>query len=154
MTEAANLTNPQKLFPLILTDKIAETKAFYEDTAGFKVVWDSEMYLQVEAQEPGAPHLCFMKTDAFPDGKVRPAFAGEGVIVSVPTKSADEKYTELEQRGAKLLSKPQDMPWGWRSFAAVDPNGLVLDFFHVYKEGDATEASPSNSSTSDSSSSN
>ena len=128
--------NPQKLFPLFLTEKLAETKRFYTEKAEFKVVVDRDMYLQVESPEPGQPHLCFMKPDAFPDGKSRPAFSGKGVVVSVPTKNADEKYKRLEQRGAELLSKPEDKPWGWRSFFAVDPNGVVLDFFHVYKDVD------------------
>ena len=58
----------------------------------------------------------------------------------MPTKSADKKYDTLEKRGAELLSKPEDKPWGWRSFYAVDPNGVVLDFFHVYKDFEETDA--------------
>jgi uncharacterized glyoxalase superfamily protein PhnB len=81
-----------------------------------------------------------MKPDAFPDGPARPAFGGQGVIVSVPTKDADEKYKVLEKRGAKLLSRPEDKPWGWRSFFAVDPNGVILDFFHVEREVDLASA--------------
>jgi uncharacterized glyoxalase superfamily protein PhnB len=126
--------NPNKLFPLILTHELEQTKRFYVERAGFRLVFDRPMYLQVAHGDAGGPELCFMKPDAFPDGEVRPAFDGKGVIISIPTPNADEKYKALAAAKVTLLSKPTDMPWGWRSFVAVDPNGLCLDFFHVYKE--------------------
>ncbi len=132
--------NPNKLFPLILTSKLDETKRFYQQ-AGFSVTFDLPTYLQVRYGSGDAPELCFMKPDAFPDGKLRPAFDGKGVIMSVPTNDADEKHAALQATGATILAPPEDKPWGWRSFFAVDPNGLVLDFFHVYKEMDAASAS-------------
>jgi uncharacterized glyoxalase superfamily protein PhnB len=57
-------------------------------------------------------------------------------MVSVPVPDADEKHTALKQAGVDVLDAPSDKPWGWRSFLAQDPNGVVLDFFHVYKEVD------------------
>lgn len=126
--------NPTKLFPLFVTDKLDQTKRFYVEQAGFRVVVDMPMYLQVAYGEGDAPELCFMKPDAFPDGKTRPSFTGRGVIVSIPTENADDKYAALDAADAQLASKPEDKPWGWRSFFAVDPNGVLLDFFHVYKE--------------------
>ncbi len=130
-----NPKNPNKLFPLLLSAKLEETKKFYSEIAGFRVVVDMPTYLQVAYGEgDAAPELCFMKPDAFPDGNARPPFAGQGVIISVPTPNADGKYAELRKADAQLLSEPEDKPWGWRSFFVRDPNGLVLDFFHVYKE--------------------
>jgi catechol 2,3-dioxygenase-like lactoylglutathione lyase family enzyme len=126
--------NPNKLYPLIVTDKLEQTKRFYSEQAGFRVVHDRPMYLQVAYGEGDGPELAFMRSDAFPDGKRHPAFDGQGVIVSIPTPDADRKYAELERAQVPLLSKPEDRPWGWRSFFAADPNGLVLDFFHVYAE--------------------
>lgn len=125
--------NPTKLFPLFLTTKLAETKAYYEGKAGFRVIYDRDSYLQVQHGDENGPELCFMKPDAFPDGKQRPSFPGQGVLVSVPVDDADEKYTALKRQGAEVLDAPSDKPWGWRSFLAVDPNGVVLDFFHVYE---------------------
>lgn len=127
--------NPDKLFPLFLTDKLEETKAYYLESLGFTPVHDMPSYLQLRYGEgDGAPELCFMKTDAHPDGIKRRAYPGEGVIVSVPTADADEAYRRMGAAGAKLESEPANMPWGWRSFFARDPNGVVLDFFHVYNE--------------------
>ncbi len=126
--------NPEKLFPLFVTDKLSATKRFYVEQAEFSVAIDMPEYLQVRSPEPGGPELCFMKPDAFPDGRARPAFGGKGVLVSIPTKSADDKFARMKSLGAELLDTPSDKPWGWRSFQAVDPAGVILDFFHVEKE--------------------
>ena len=135
------LKNPNRLFPLFLTEKLEETKRYYTETLGFRLSYDSGPYIQVAcSDDEEGPELCFMKPDAFPDGAARPAFAGQGVIVSVPTPSADTKYKALKRAGAELIGEPQDKPWGWRSFFAVDPNGILLDFFHVYKEVDLNDA--------------
>jgi catechol 2,3-dioxygenase-like lactoylglutathione lyase family enzyme len=128
--------NPSKLYPLIVTDKLEETKRFYSEQAGFRVVHDRPMYLQVAYGDGDGPELAFMRPDAFPDGKPRPTFDGKGVIVSIPTPDADGKYAALRAAKVEVLSEPDDKPWGWRSFIAADPNGLLLDFFHVYKEGE------------------
>jgi len=127
----ARPANPSKLFPLVLTTRLAETKQYYTEKAEFRVVYDLPTYLQVALGDGDAPEICFMKPDAFPDGVERPSFDGRGLVISVPTPDADLKYAALEKRGAELASAPSTKPWGWRSFFAVDPNGVVLDFFHV-----------------------
>jgi len=124
--------NPTKLFPLIITDKLAETKAFYTEQAGFVVTIEQGDYLQLRhGEDESAPELCFMKrSDSAPMGPME-AFGGKGLILSIPTQSADDKHDALRTQGAEIVAEPADKPWGWRSFVAVDPNGVLLDFFHV-----------------------
>jgi catechol 2,3-dioxygenase-like lactoylglutathione lyase family enzyme len=123
-----------KLFPLIVTDKLAETRAFYRDQAGFDLTIDRDGYLQVRAgSDAAAPELCFMSPTALGD-VVLDAFAGRGLIVSIPTKSADRKAKEMKAAGASNVGEVLDKPWGWRSFMVPDPNGVVLDFFHPLAE--------------------
>ena len=42
-----------------------------------------------------------------------------------------ERLTALRDRGVTATSEPSLKPWGWRSFEVRDPNGVILDFFHV-----------------------
>ena len=123
--------NPTQLFPMFVTPKLAETKQFYL-AAGFKVRFDMPHYLQVYYE--GGLDLCFMKPDAPSAGKAYSVFGGQGVVVSIPTRNADEKAAELKERRLPIVDEVEDKPWGWRSFHTVDPNGVILDFFHVYKE--------------------
>ena len=132
--------NPNRLFPLILTDKLESTKRYYVDKLGFEVTFDLPNYLQVRSTKAAdAPELCFMQPDAFPDGVKRPAFKGEGVIVSIPVDNADAAYDRMKSQGANVAEAPNDKPWGWRSYFVSDPNGVVLDFFHVYKDISAAD---------------
>lgn len=122
--------NPKKLFPMIVTDKLAETKEFYTKKADFEIVFDMPDYLQVRYGGESGPELSFLTTEEGPLGKL-PAFNGKGLLISIPTEDADKKATDLEKRGVKLVSQPAVKPWGWKSFLTQDPNGVLLDFFHV-----------------------
>lgn len=131
------LKNPTQLFPLFITDKLAQTKQFYL-AAGFEIRFDLPEYLQVSYE--GGLDLCFMVPHATSNGKEYPVFAGKGVVVSIPTRNADEKAVELKERRLPIVNDLEDKPWGWRSFHVEDPNGVILDFFHVYKEIDIPAA--------------
>lgn len=126
--------NPTKLFPMVITDKLAETKAFYTETAGFEVVHDMENYLQVRYGGEDGPELCFMAPGAAPPFGKLPKFGGKGVLVSIPTADADATHDAMKGKGAEIVAEPSDKPWGWRSFVSTDPNGVLLDFFHVASE--------------------
>lgn len=132
------LKNPAQLFPMIVTDKLKETKEFYLK-AGFKLRFDLPEYLQVYYD--GGLDLCFMQPHAATNGREYAAFGGKGVVVSIPTEDADKKAAELRERRVPIVNDLEDKPWGWRSFHVEDPNGVVLDFFHVYKEMPMQDAS-------------
>jgi uncharacterized glyoxalase superfamily protein PhnB len=135
-----NPKNPNRLFPLFLIDDLETTKRYYVDKLGFTATFDMPQYLQVRIGENAdGPELCFMKPDAFPDGKTRPSFNGQGAVISIPVDDADAAHDRMLMRGAKIEGKPADKPWGWRSYFVSDPNGVVLDFFHVYKEVSAAD---------------
>ncbi len=122
--------NPTQLFPMVVTNKLKDTKRFYTE-AGFSVRFDMDEYLQVSYDGDERLDLCFMAPQGLGKEAPIPEFDGRGVVISIPTQNADEKYTQMKRLNAKLLSQPEDKPWGWRSFQTVDPNGLILDFFHV-----------------------
>ncbi|MEM7155417.1 MAG: VOC family protein [Myxococcota bacterium] len=133
--------NPNKLFPLVITDKLDETKAYYTGKAGFVVTFENDNYLQVRyGDDEARPELAFMRPSGdTPMGPTVP-FGGQGLIVSVPTKDADDKHQAMRGHGAQILSEPSDKPWGWRSFTAVDPNGVILDFFHESAQSSIADA--------------
>ncbi len=121
----SKLQNPTKLFPMFVTDALAQTKAFYVETLGWTATYDMDGYLQVRSADEEGPELCFMSREGLP------RFEGKGVIVSVPVADADAHFKALCAKGVEAVSEPAVKPWGWRSFMVADPNGLLLDFFHV-----------------------
>jgi len=136
-----SMKNPRKLFPLIVTKNLSETRKFYTEQAGFISQMDQDGYLQVRSRGgEDAPELCFIEAGAMPGEAELSPFAGEGLIVSIPVTNADNMAASLEEKGEKLLTLPLNKPWGWRSFWVKDPNGITLDFFHVVKENPMLQA--------------
>jgi len=126
------MKNPNKLFPLFVSKDLGKTKAYYTEKLGFELVHDMEGYLQVRSgKDPEGPELAFMTAGPLPGGGDPGPFGGRGVIVSVPTPDADATARALEAKGVSDVTPPVDRPWGWRSFMVTDPNGVMLDFFHV-----------------------
>jgi uncharacterized glyoxalase superfamily protein PhnB len=97
-------------------------------------------YLAVRYGDEEGPELTFAASRSEALGEM-PAFGGEGIIVSIPTPDADRKAREMESHGVKLTSPPTTRPWGWRSFMTTDPNGVILDFFHVPADNAGADAS-------------
>lgn len=121
---------PNKLFPLILTESLAATRAFYLDQLGCTAAFDLPDYLQVRFGSADGPELCFMTaTNAPVLGADPAAFGGRGLVVSVPVDSVDQRFRDLRGKKVPMVSEPTDRPWKWRSFVCRDPNGILLDFF-------------------------
>lgn len=125
------MTNPNKLFPLFITEDLAACKRFYIDGLGWTTTHEMDCYLQVRSGPEDGPELCFMTPQAAPALGPMPTFPGQGVIVSVPVDDADAHHAKLRARGLSPLAEPSDKPWNWRSYVIRDPAGVVLDFFHV-----------------------
>lgn len=129
-----------KVFPLVITTRLAETRRFYLESLGCEAVFDLDHYLQVRfGADPEGPELAFMASESPSLGKQKP-FAGDGITFSLPVESADRRHAELVERKVVIASAPSDKPWGWRSFVAVDPNGVQLDFFHELADASAANA--------------
>jgi len=117
----------KKSTTLVTTDKIQDAKQFYTEHLGFRVTFE----------DPGQ-HLCLRSTGD--DGvevsfmapcEESPAFAGQGLILSLEVGDPDSEHARLADRGLPIVRPLQDNPWGDRSFIVVDPAGVAL---YLYKE--------------------
>ncbi len=133
--------NEKSLIPLVISDKLAETKAFYTEKLGFSVTFDMDDYLQIRCGGDDGPELAF-----FRPGRPLPGlghaerFDGRGLVISIPTPDADAMHAKVTERGVTPISAPSDKPWQWRSFSVADPSGVVLDFFHVLPQSAGLDA--------------
>jgi len=131
--------NGNSLIPLVVTEKLSETKAFYTEKLGFSVSIDMDDYLQIRCGE-GGPELAFYRTGPLLGVGPTQGFGGHGLVISIPTPNADAMHATISDRGVKPISAPSDNPWRWRSFSVSDPSGVVLDFFHVLPQSAALDA--------------
>jgi catechol 2,3-dioxygenase-like lactoylglutathione lyase family enzyme len=135
------LQNPNQLYPMFIASDLARTRDFYV-RAGFTVRFDMPEYLHLAYAGDPNLELAFMKPHQATNGRKYESYSGQGVVISIPTDDADEKSKELANQGISSVNPIEDKPWGWRSFHVEDPNGVILDFFHVYKEGPKPNAHP------------
>ena len=125
-TENHHLKN-MKLNAGIITDKIAETKAFYTNTLGFGVTFENEFYLLLHTPNKQA-ELSFLQPN-HPSQKAifQPPYEGKGVYLTIEVEDVDNIYTELRNKGVAIEIELRDEIWGDRHFAIVDPNGIGID---------------------------
>jgi predicted enzyme related to lactoylglutathione lyase len=127
------------LEPLVITQDLAAVRTFYTEVLGYSLSHDMDTYVRVRfGESPDAPGLAFMCPS--PQGPDHGVFDGRGLIVSIPTDDADAHHARVEKSDARVMSEPSDKPWGWRSYAVVDPAGVILDFFHVIAKPASVDA--------------
>ena len=116
-----------KLNAGIITDKFAETKAFYTNTLGFGVTFENEFYLLLHTPNHQA-EISFLKPN-HPTQKpiFHPPYGGKGVYLTIEVEDVDKIYSELKLKGIQMEIELRDEPWGDRHFAIVDPNGIGID---------------------------
>lgn len=108
-------------FVLIHVDDVAKARAFYMETLGLTVADELPGFVQF------AP----------PDDGQGAAFAilerpTEGPELWWDVENADAAYAELVQQGVKIVSEPEDKPFG-RAFSIKDPAGNTLHLLQVPK---------------------
>lgn len=71
-----------------------------------------------------------------PGGGTSPkAVGGATVLICVFVDDVDAHYARAVAAGASIDSKPEDKPYGWRTYAATDPQGHQWSFNQVLSAG-------------------
>lgn len=116
-----------KLNAGIITDKLAESKAFYTDKLGFGVTFENEFYLLLHTPD-GSEEISFLLPGHVSQQPIfHKAFKGEGVYLTIEVDDVDGFYQQLKRKGVEIKIELRDEPWGDRHFAISDPNGVNID---------------------------
>lgn len=116
-----------KLNAGIITQKLAETKAFYTEILNFGVSFENEFYLLLHTPDNSA-ELSFLLPDHPSQQPVfRKAFQNQGVYLTIEVEDVDALYTALKKKKVAMEIEIRDEPWGDRHFAIKDPNGIGID---------------------------
>jgi uncharacterized glyoxalase superfamily protein PhnB len=108
------------------TNKLQESKEFYIQYFGFKLVYESDWYVELIAPGDCSVGVSF----TLPQREEGEFFNGKGVILSFEVENVDAEYNRLKEAGLEIYQNLQDKPWGERSFVVNDPNGVHL---YIYK---------------------
>lgn len=124
----------QQLHPMLITNDLESTVAYYRDKLGFEVEW--------VFQEAGMFGYAALSLDGFGirfrEGELPPNPSSYGGL-SIEVDDVDALFDTLKRRGAlpedypKQYSyirehPPEDKDYGVRDMFLVDPNGYILTF--------------------------
>ncbi len=105
----------------LVTDRMAEVRAFYEGFFDAKASFDCGWYVVLQlGGVANGPELCLMEPR---DGAT--PYAG-GTILNLYVDDVDAFYEASIQKGAKPVIPLEDHPWGDRGFGFLDPAGQML----------------------------
>lgn len=105
----------------ISTNKLQESKEFYMQHFNFRLVYESDWYIELIARD--LPNGISFTLPQREEGEF---FNGKGLIISFEVDDVDAEYDRLKGEGVQIYQEMQDKPWGERSFVIDDPNGVHL----------------------------
>ena len=114
------------LYPIVMTEKLAECRAFWTGPLGFSVVFEASWILVV-ASADGGRMVAFMSPDHPSTPPHRERFSGEGLLLTLEVDDVDAEHARLAGLGVTVAHGPQDEPWGQRRFLLRDPAGVWVD---------------------------
>ena len=116
-----------KLNAGILTEKLAESKAFYTDHLDFGVTFENEFYLLMHTPNRQAELSFLLPHHPTQQPLFQQPFSGQGMYLTIELDDVDTIYRKLKDKGVEIIIDLRDEPWGDRHFAIEDPNGIGID---------------------------
>ena len=117
-----------------ITNDVLRLRAFYEAVFGVKAEGD-EIHSGISLD---GLTIVFDHVDIADENPTFRYIAGGGsnnVIIGFNVDDVDAEYKRLLPMGAQMLNEPTTHPWGARSFQFKDPDGNILNFRTIPKEG-------------------
>ncbi|MCR9138237.1 MAG: VOC family protein [Alphaproteobacteria bacterium] len=113
-------------YPVIMTDDVAGTAAFYRTHFGFAPAFDSDWYVHLQSEEDPKVNVAILQGDhetvpAQARGKV------SGLILNFEVEDVDAVYDQARQNDLPILLPVRDEEFGQRHFITQDPNGVLID---------------------------
>ncbi|MEN7551107.1 VOC family protein [Rapidithrix thailandica] len=116
-----------KLNAGVVTEKLAESKAFYTQVLGFEVTFENEFYLLLHTPNRGAAISFLLPNHPSQQALFHKPFSGEGMYLTIEVEDVDQLYQEIKSKKVEIKIDLRDEPWGDRHFAIQDPNGIGID---------------------------
>ncbi len=118
-------------YPVLLTDKIAETAAFYCDHFGFAKTFEADWYVSLTSKGQPVYQLALLQPGhaSIPEPLTQPT---ANLILNFECENVDIVYQQLIiEKNLSCLLELRDEPWGQRHFITRDPNGILIDVIEI-----------------------
>ncbi|MEO1199098.1 MAG: VOC family protein [Pseudomonadota bacterium] len=115
-----------QFYPVIQTNDVAKTVAFYIENLRFTAAFDSDWYCHLQSLEDEKVNVAVLRADheTIPGDNHG---AVNGLILNFEVEDVDAEYARLKARGLPIVKSLRDEPFGQRHFMTQDPNGVLID---------------------------
>lgn len=113
-------------YPVILTDDVAGTAAFYRDNFWFKPLFEIDWYVHLQSTEDETVNLAIVQGDHPTVPQVARGRVS-GLILNFEVDDPDAEYARVQAAGLPILHTLRDEAFGQRHFITTDPNGVLID---------------------------
>ncbi|WP_421952882.1 VOC family protein [Pelagibacterium sp.] len=113
-------------YPVVMTDSVTSSAAFYVENFDFQVLFDSDWYIHLQSSTNPAINFALLDKTHHTIPEVHRGQIG-GVLLSFEVEDVDAQYERLKSAGARIVLDIRDEDFGQRHFIITDPNGILID---------------------------
>ncbi len=122
----------------IVTDKLQESKSFYQKALGFGVSFENDFYLLMHTPDKKY-EISFLQSNHPSQAPIfHEPYAGKGMFLTIEMDDVDGLYESIKSKNIPIAVPIRDEDWGDRHFSIVDPNGIGIDLVR-YQKPDAED---------------
>ncbi|MFC7933838.1 VOC family protein [Streptomyces cinereoruber] len=114
-------------YPVLCTEQIDESVAFYRTHFGFETTYTSDWYVSLRRPEPPHHELALVSAGhpTVPEGYRRPA---AGLLLNFEVADVDAEYARLvREAGLPVELDLRSEAFGQRHFIVAGPDGVLVD---------------------------
>lgn len=114
-------------YPVLMTDRVAETARFYETHFRFTRQFNSDWYVHLQSTEDTGVNLAILDRDSPTIPEAARGTRAAGVLINFEVENAGAEYERVQAQGLTVLQTLRDEDFGQRHFIVQDPNGVLID---------------------------
>lgn len=114
-------------YPVIMTDRVEETGAFWQTHFGFEPLFESDWYLHLQHKESSDVNLAILLRDHTTIPEQARGHTACGLLINFEVDDPDAMYAYAKKEGLPVLLSLRDEAFGQRHFITADPNGVFID---------------------------
>lgn len=118
-------------YPVIMTNDVAGSKAFYTTHFPFAVTFESEWYVSLKANQNPPFELALLAPDHPTVPKAFRQRVNGGLILNFEVDDVDAQFDRLRVAGLPIHLELTTEDFGQRHFLTSDPNGVLIDVIQV-----------------------
>ncbi|TGL39810.1 VOC family protein [Leptospira perdikensis] len=113
----------------IITEKLTETKTFYEKWLGLETKFESDWFVLLCLPNRPEVELAIMKPNQTQVRKpyFQIPYQGKGIWFIFESKNVEKEFEKLKEKKAPIDLPLTKEEWGDLHFTLIDPNGIGID---------------------------